>query len=89
VQRPGRDRRNAPAGARIADVPIVSSEQLQARRCAYCGKVLEVNERLVVLVPNRPIRRVRCAPGEELPVDGMAVHERCYEERERSVDGGG
>ena len=59
----------------------------QEPQCAYCGKALEVDEAVVLLMPNRPIRRVWRRGGEDLPADGIAVHERCYEERLRSVGG--
>jgi hypothetical protein len=56
-------------------------ESTSGPRCAYCAKTLELGEALVVLVPNRPIRRVQYTPKGELP-DGIVVHDRCYEERD-------
>jgi hypothetical protein len=49
--------------------------------------VLEVDEPIVLLIPNRPVHRVWRGANDDLPADAISVHERCYEERLRSVDG--
>lgn len=75
-----------PSMAAICRASIMAGNGLQEPRCAYCGKALAVDEPVVLLLPNQPIRRFRRSADEELPTNGVAVHEHCYEERVRAFE---
>ena len=60
----------------------MSEVAVREARCAYCIKALEIGERLVMIAPNRPIRRVLRSTDADLPNDCLGIHERCYDERD-------
>jgi hypothetical protein len=61
---------------------VVVEDRRHPSRCAFCGEPIGVDEAVAVLMPNRPVRRLGRYIEEDLPDDSIAVHERCYDERD-------
>lgn len=61
---------------------MISGEDFAVLFCAFCGKALGVYEPLILIGHDRSTLRTSRLNHREAPINGVMVHEDCYEKRQ-------